>query len=37
MAHYKKENKPKKWMSEKEIQNCLGKVPDQIVVNLTQL
>ena len=27
MANYNKENKPKYWMSEKEIQNNLGKVP----------
>ena len=27
MAYYKKENKPKLWMSQKEIQNSLGKVP----------
>ena len=34
MANYNKENKPKYWMSEKEIQNCLGKVPAQSWVNL---
>ena len=34
MAYYKKENKPKYWMSEKDIQNCLGKVPAQSWVNL---
>ena len=34
MVHYKKENKPKLRISEKEIQNCLGKVPPQSWVNL---
>ena len=34
MADYKKENKPKYWISEKEIQNCLGKVPAK---NLTDI
>ena len=29
VVHYKKENKPKLRISEKEIQNCLGKVPPQ--------